>query len=145
MENLNMSDQMGTATIIEPEKNIEKEQEEMEFSSSIQDVMSSPIDSAPMTTSQEAMMVHPQLVPSEKRAAASSGYPLNLSKAQVEAIIAGVSAVIGVSGPIQDKLADMVPNFFNEFGKLSPTGMAITVVIVAIVFYFLRQFVIKNR
>lgn len=140
-----MTDQLGTATIIEPKKNIEKEQE-MEFSSSIQDVMSAPIDTPPISSAQEAaaMMVHPALV-SEKKAPASTGYPLNLSKAQVEALVAGVSAVIGVSGPIQEKLGDIVPNFFNEFGKLSTTGMAITVLVVAVVFYFLRQFVIKSR
>lgn len=146
-----MSDQMGTATLIQPKKNIEEKQEEdnMEFSSTIQDVMSAPIDSAPMSSAgaEQMMMMTPQMVAagaaSEKKSA-SSGYPLNLTKAQVEALVAGVAAVAGVSGPIQDKLADMIPNFFNDMGKLSMTGMAVTVLVVAVIFYFLRQFVVKR-
>lgn len=141
-----MTDQMGTATIIETKKNVEKEQEDMEFSSSIQDVMSAPIDAPPMSTNEAAaMMVHPALAPEKKSSSASSGYPLNLSKAQVESLVAGVAAVIGVSGPVQEKLSDIIPNFFNELGKLSTTGMAVTVLVVAVVFYFLRQFVIGKK
>lgn len=150
VENFNMTDQIGTATRIEQKKNIEEKQEEdkMEFSSTIQDVMSSPIDAAPMSSTGAEQMMMPQMVAagavSEKKSA-SSGYPLNLSKAQVEALVAGVAAVAGVSGPIQDKLADMVPNFFNDLGKLSMTGMAVTVLVVAVIFYFLRQVVVNRR
>ncbi len=154
MENYNMTDQLGTATLIEPEKNIETQQEDMEFSSSIQDVMSAPIDSPPMNTASEAMMMHPQIAASVAAAAAAggnggskknSGYPLNLTKEQVEALVAGVAAVIGVSGPVQEKLSDIIPSFFNEFGKLSTTGMAVTALIVAVIFFFLRQFFVKSR
>jgi hypothetical protein len=148
MENMNMNDQMGSATLISrpdieeitPEKNIDEQQ--MEFSSSIQDVMSAPIDMPPMmTTAAEAIMA-PQVV-SEKKSA-SSGYPLNLTKDQVEALVAGVAAVIGVSAPVQEKLSELIPSFFNEMGRLSTTGMAVTVLIVAIAFYFLRRVVTKK-
>lgn len=138
MENYTMTDQMGGATIIQPKKNVEKEQ--MEFSSSIQDVMTAPIDSPPMPTASEAVYAT-----AEKKSTATSGYPLNMTKEQVESLLAGVAAIIGVSGPIQEKLGDMIPNFFNDMGRLSPTGMGVTVLVVAIVFYFLRQVVIKNR
>lgn len=127
---------MGGATEIEPKKNIEEKQ--MEFSSSIQDVMTAPIDAPPVMQSNDTVY-------ETKKSSGSSGYPLNLSKQQVEALVAGVAAIIGVSGPVQDKLGDMIPSFFNDMGKLSPTGMAVTVLVVAIVFYFLRQMVVKNR
>ncbi len=148
MENLNMADQMGSATVITkptieeitPEKNIDEQQ--MEFSSSIQDVMSAPIDMPPMMTTAAETIMAPQ-VASEKKSA-SSGYPLNLTKAQVEALVAGVAAVIGVSGPVQEKLSELIPSFFNEVGRLSNTGMAVTVLVVAIAFYFLRKIVIKK-
>lgn len=136
---MSMNDQMGGATLIEPKKNIEEQK--MEFSSSIQDVMSSPIDMPPAPTTSDAVYMSSE----PKKSAASSGYPMNLTKEQVESLLAGVAAVIGVSGPVQDKLGDMIPSFFNEMGKLSPTGMAVTVLVVAIVFYFLRQVVVKNR
>jgi hypothetical protein len=148
MENMNMADQMGSATVISrpdieeitPEKNIDEQQ--MEFSSSIQDVMSAPIDMPPMMTTAAESMMAPQVV-SEKKSA-SSGYPLNLTKAQVEALVAGVAAVIGVSAPVQEKLSELIPSFFNEMGRLSSTGMAVTVLIVAIAFYFLRKVVVKK-
>lgn len=150
MENFNMADQLGTATLIAQKKNIEEKQEEanMEFSSTIQDVMSAPIDSAPMSSMQNEQMMMPQMVAAGAVASSdkkSSGYPFNLSKAQVEALVAGVAAVAGVSGPIQDKLAEMIPNFFNDLGKLSMTGMGVTVLVVAIIFYFLRQMVVKSN
>lgn len=132
-----MTDQMGGATVIEPKKNVEKDQ--MEFSSSIQDVMTAPIDSPPMATTSEAVYS------SADTKKGSSAYPLNMSKEQMEAILAGVAAIIGVSGPVQDKLSDMIPSFFNDMGKMSPTGMAVTVLVVAVVFYFLRQVVVKHR
>lgn len=135
---MSMTDQMGGATLIEPKKNIEEKQ--MEFSSSIQDVMTAPIDVPPVPTTSEAVYMG-----EPKKSAPSSGYPLNMTKEQVESLLAGVAAIIGVSGPVQDKLGDMIPSFFNEMGKLSPTGMAVTVLVVAIVFYFLRQVVVKNR
>ncbi len=137
MENYTMTDQMGGATVIEPKKNIEEKQ--MEFSSSIQDVMTAPIDAPPIQTTDSTYMSE------TKKSSGASGYPLNLTKSQVESLVAGVAAVIGVSGPIQEKLGDMIPNFFNDLGKLSPTGMAVTVLVVAIIFYFLRQMVVKNR
>ncbi len=137
MENFTMTDQMAGATAIEPKKNIEEKQ--MEFSSSIQDVMTAPIDSPPISTGEAVYMGE------SKKTSSSSGYPLNLTKSQMESLVAGVSAVIAVSGPIQEKLSDMIPSFFNEMGKLSATGMAVTVLVTAIVFYFLRQMVVKNH
>ena len=112
----------------------------MEFSSSIQDVMTAPIDAPPMSTGEA-----PVYMTEPKKASSPSGYPLNLTKAQMESLVAGVAAVIAVSGPVQDKLGDMIPSFFNDLGKLSATGMAVTVLVTAIVFYFLRQIVVKNH
>ena len=136
MENFTMTDQLGGATEIEPKKNVEEKQ--MEFSSSIQDVMSAPIDAPPALTSTSEPAY-------ETKKSSGTGYPLNLTKSQVEALIAGVAAVVAVSGPVQDKLSDMIPSFFNDMGKLSPTGMGVTVLVTAIVFYFIRQMVVKNR
>ena len=132
-----MTNQLSGSTAIEPKKNIEEKQ--MEFSSSIQDVMSAPVDSLAqipdvmMTSSPE-----PKMSPKSK-------YPLGLNKAQFESLIAGLAAVIVVSGPVQDKIYDFMPTFLNESGKLSTQGMGVTLLLVAIVFYFMRQFLIKSR
>ena len=139
METFTMTDQMGGAVDIKPdEKNVEEEK--MEFSSSIQDVMSAPIDMAPQQSNNDDIFV-----PQKTRQAAASPYPMNLTKAQFEALIAGVSAALAVSSPVQDKLADIIPSFFNEMGKMSTTGYAVTVLFAAMIFYFSKQFMMGRR
>jgi hypothetical protein len=143
METFTMTDQMGGATEIaadEPpvEKNIVEEK--MEFSSSIQDVMSAPIDTPPQNTDD---FVIPSAKPSQS--ARASPYPLNMTKAQFEALIAGVSGAIAMSPMVQDKLADILPSFFNEMGKISGTGYAVTVLVIAVIFYFAKQFIMGRR
>ena len=130
-----MTNQLSGATNIEPKKNIEEKQ--MEFSSPIQDVMSAPVDS----------LAHVQEITSspEIKTSSKSKYPLNLNKAQFESLIAGAAAVIAVSGPVQDKIYEFMPAFLNESGKLSTQGMGVTLLLVAIIFYFMRQFFIKSR
>lgn len=143
-----MTDQMGGATFIEqapepePEPQIEKNNigtDKMEFSSSINDVMSAPIDAPPQQTNTDDIFVP------TKSSNKSSGYPLNLTKAQFESLVAGVSAMIAVSGPVQDKLGDIVPSFFSDLGKITTTGLLITGLVTAVLFYFIRQFMIGRR
>lgn len=111
------------------EKNVGKQQ--MEFSTPIEQVMDSP------DTMQPQRMIQ---VPSQK----SSGYPMNLNKKQMEALVAGVAAVIGFSEVVQGKILDMIPQALNESGKLSAIGMVVMVLIVAVIFYFLKQFTINR-
>lgn len=132
-----MTNQLSGATNIEPKKNIEEKQ--MEFSSPIQDVMSAPVDS--MAQVQETTSSYETKTSSSTK----SKYPLNLNKAQFESLIAGAAAVIAVSGPVQDKIYDFMPAFLNESGKLSTQGMGVTLLLVAIIFYFMRKFFIKSR
>ena len=144
METFTMTDQLsGSTSIIEEEKKEEKNivEEKMEFSSSIQDVMSAPIDAPPQDTTPHEDV----FVPTKKSRAQASPYPLNLTKEQFEALIAGVSAALAISPMIQDKLADMIPSFFNEMGKISATGYAVTVLVVAVIFYFAKQFMMGRR
>ena len=131
-----MTNQLSGSTAIEPKKNIEEKQ--MEFSSSIQDVMSAPVESL-------AQLPDAMISAAETKLSPKSKYPLGLNKAQFESLIAGLAAVIVVSGPVQDKIYDFMPTFLNESGKLSTQGMGVTLLLVAIVFYFMRQFLIKNR
>lgn len=146
METFTMTDQLsGSVQIVndDEEKKDEKNivEEKMEFSSSIQDVMSAPIDAPPQNT-----LGHDDVfVPQKSSQSRASPYPLNLTKAQFEALIAGVSAALVASPMIQDKLADILPSFFNEMGKISATGYAVTVAVVAIVFYFAKQFIMGRR
>ena len=118
----------------EEEKNVDTK-EEMEFSSPINDVMDTP-GALPD-------IMAPQMISSAPER--SSGYPFNLKKNQVEAILAGLAGVIGFSEIVQDKISEFIPQAIGESGKLSTTGMAVMLAIIAVIFFFLKRVVMKTR
>jgi hypothetical protein len=95
----------------------------------------------PMYSQQQQPM--PQGYQQQKSAVASKN-PMNLTDEQVEALLAGVVALIAFSGFAQDKLSTMIPKFLNEAGKQSTIGMLVTVLLAAALFYFGKRFVIKD-
>ncbi len=136
METFTMKDELEGATLIQEEKNVDTPQE-MEFSTPISDVIDHPAMSQAMAPQQEVVTQKISKMSQKQQ------YPMNLKKEQVEALIAGLAAVVGFSDIIQNKVIDIVPQALNESGKLNLTGLAITALIVSIVFYFLRQFLLK--
>jgi len=124
----------------EPEKNLDESQM-AEFSSSIEEVMPGPgqmmQDEVQGSPYEQAP---PQKQGKSKASAGSSKNPFGLTDEQWYAALAGVAAVIAYSKPVQGKLSTMVPKFLGENGEISMTGMAVTALIAAIVFYFARQF-----
>ena len=134
-----------TGLIREPpaaEKNLDESQM-AEFSSSIEEVMPGP---GQMMQDEVQGSPYEQAPPQKQRATASKGSsgpsknPFGLTDEQWFAALAGVAAVIAYSKPVQSKLSTMVPKFLGENGEMSLTGMAVTALIAAIVFYFARQF-----
>ena len=67
---------------------------------------------------------------------------MNLTDEQMDALVAAVAAMIAFSGPAQERLASFVPNFVADDGR-SMTGMLVTGVLVAIMYFFARRYVIK--
>ena len=125
----------------EPEKNLDESQM-AEFSSSIEDVMPGP---GQMMQDEVQGSPYEQAPPqkqakSPKASSSSSKNPFGLTDEQYYAALAGVAAVIAFSKPVQGKLGTMVPKFLGENGEISLTGMAVSALIAAIVFYFARQF-----
>lgn len=135
MENYSLRDELDGTSII-TEKNIETQQE-MEFSTPISDVIDVP------AMSQSVLAEVPSSKPAQA-APSSSKYPLNLKKEQVEALIAGIAGVIGFSDFVQNKLIDNIPQAIKENGKLSVTGMVITLLVIAVAFYFIRKFTLNR-
>ena len=134
-----MRDELSGSTLLsdlteekKEEKNIDKEQ--MEFSTPIEQVMDTP----PLMQPQEIMS------PVAQKVMSASQYPFNLKKNQVEALVAGVAAVIGFSDIVQTKVLDMIPQALNDSGKLSGIGMLVMVLVVAVIFYFLKRFAIPR-
>lgn len=125
----------------QPEKNLDESQM-AEFSSSIEEVMP-----GPGQMMQDEVQGSPyEQAPPQKHSKASKGSsgsgknPFGLTDEQWYAALAGVAAVIAYSKPVQGKLSTMVPKFLGDNGEMSMTGMAVTALIAAIVFYFARQF-----
>ena len=130
----------GLLRNVEPEKNLDESQM-AEFSSSIDDVMPGP---GQMMQDEVQGSPYEQAAPQKQKKAASGGSsssknPFGLTDEQYYAALAGVAAVIAFSKPVQGKLSTMVPKFLGESGELSMTGMAVSAIIAAIVFYFARQ------
>ena len=94
------------------------------------EVQGSPYEQAPPQKQQKAT----------KGSSGASKNPFGLTDEQWYAALAGVAAVIAYSKPVQGKLSTMVPKFLGDNGEMSLTGMAVTALIAAIIFYFARQF-----
>lgn len=78
------------------------------------------------------------------QAKAASKNPMNLTDEQMEALLAGVVAVIAFSSMVQGKLSTSIPQFLGADGQRSTVGLAITAVLAAAIFYFGKRFVIKE-
>ncbi len=129
----------------EPENKVDSSQM-ADFSSPIEEVMA-----GPGQMMQDEVMGPPQMTTGNKRTPKSdtssgkkSKNPFGLTDEQFLAALAGVAAVVAFSKPVQGKLSTMVPKFLNEAGDMSATGMVVTALVAAIVFYFARQFIDKQ-
>lgn len=125
----------------QPEKNLDESQM-AEFSSSIEEVMPGP---GQMMQDEVQGSPYEQAPPQKQKSgskgsAGSSKNPFGLTDEQWYAALAGVAAVIAYSKPVQGKLSTMVPKFLGESGDPTLTGMAVTALIAAVIFYFARQF-----
>jgi len=129
--------------LLRPEKKVDEDQM-ADFSSPIEEVMPGP----GQMMQNEIMGPPPPIIPgpsprvSKKKTASTN--PFGMTDDQYTALIAGVSAVIAFSEPIQGKLSSMVPKFLGESGKHTTTGLIVTALVAAIIFYFAKKF-IKDR
>jgi hypothetical protein len=131
-----------------PEKNVSQSKETMD-STPINDIMMEP----PMMTDEPKMQgMMPQMTAPQPQGAYPSSQqaqepakknPLNLTDDQLVALIAGVCAAAAVSKPVQDRLATSIPKFLNEQGGRSMVGLAATGGVAAVVFYFIKDYIVK--
>ena len=134
-----------------PEKNTLSELENTmaSLSTPIEEVLDTPMGlMQPQVGMQQPEMIDARTVqthPARPAAPASSGSnPLNLNDDQLQAAIAGVAAVAAFSKIVQSKLGEVMPTAFEIDGHLSTTGMALTAFIAAVIFYLLKNFVVKR-
>jgi hypothetical protein len=128
----------------EPKKNLGSSQM-AEFSTAIEEVMP-----GPGQMMQDEMMGPSMPVSGNRKTArkseskGSSKNPFGLTDEQYYAVLAGVAAVVAFSKPVQGKLSSMVPKFTSDGGDLSLTGMIVSALVAAVVFYFARQFLVDR-
>lgn len=136
-----------------PEKNINKEQKTMD-STPISDIMGSPevMNSDPMMHGVPQQMMNN--MPTQQQVVSpppppppppppKSKNPMNLTDEQMEALIVGVISILVFSRPVQEKLGDFVPNFTGEDGR-TMTGVVVTGLLAAIIYFFARRFIVKQ-
>jgi len=142
----------GQQPVIEPpnivsEKNIDFKQSTMD-STPIQDVMQpeSPLEPPMMAVdprmtqaqAQSPMMGLQQ--PTESRQKNSSQNPFNLTDDQFQALVVAVCTAIAISKPVQEKLANFVPQFLNDQGNRSAVGLASTGAVAAVAFFLYKRY-----
>src|SRR6056300_237682 len=137
------------STSFVPEKNMSQSKEMPMDSTPINDIMMEP----PMMMDEPKMQGMQMAAPNpqgayaapqaQQQAKPESKNPLNLTDDQMIALVAGAAAALAVSKPVQDKLVTSIPKFLNEQGSRSMVGLASTGLVAAIVFYFVKDYVVK--
>ena len=134
-----------------PEKNTLSELENTmaSLSTPIEEVLDTPMGlMQPQVGMQQPEMIDGRTVQTHPARPASptstGGNPLNLNDDQLQAAIAGVAAVAAFSKIVQSKIGELMPTAFEIDGHLSTTGMALTAFIAAVIFYLLKNFVVKR-
>jgi len=128
----------------QPEKKIDESQM-ADFSTPIEELMQNEVQGSPYAAQQpQAPSAARTHAPSEKKKAAASGNPFGLTDEQFQAALAGVASVIAFSKPVQSRLRTMVPKFVGESGDVSLTGLAVTALVAALVFYIIKKYVIER-
>jgi len=127
------------------EKKIDESQM-ADFSSPIEEVLSGPGQLLQDEVQGSAYAMRPGPPPQKQASSGQSGSknPFGLKDDQYFAALSGIAAIIAFSKPVQSKLAAMVPKFLGENGSPSMTGLAVTALIAALIFYFARKFLTEK-
>src|SRR6056300_1200319 len=133
----------------QPEKNVSQNKQTMD-STPINDIMMEP----PMMTEEPRMQgVMPQMTAPQPQGAypvsqapsePEKKSPLNLTDDQLTALVVAACTAAAVSKPVQDRLATSIPKFLNEQGGRSMVGLATTGVVAAVVFYIVKDYIVKH-
>src|SRR5210317_1908238 len=137
------------STSFTTEKNMSQSKETMD-STPINDIMMEP----PMMTDEPRMQgMMPQMTAPQPQAAypapqqaapkPENKNPLNMTDEQLTALVVAACTAAAISKPVQDRLATSIPKFLNEQGGRSMVGLASTGVVAAIIFYFVKDYIVK--
>ena len=133
----------------QPEKNVSQNKEMTMDSTAIADIMGQPempleppmMESDPRVQ-QPVVMQQPMVVQQQQpqQAAAQTKNPFNLTDEQMQAVVVAACTAAAISKPVQEKLANYMPQFLNEQGHRSMVGLAATGGVAAAIFYVLKRY-----
>ena len=133
----------------QPEKNVSQNKEMTMDSTAIADIMGQPempleppmMESDPRVQ-QPVVMQQPmvQQQQPQQQAAAQTKNPFNLTDEQMQSVVVAACTAAAISKPVQEKLANYVPQFLNEQGHRSMVGLAATGAVAAGIFYVLKKY-----
>ena len=133
----------------QPEKNVSQNKEMTMDSTAIADIMGQPempleppmMEPDPRVQ-QPVVMQQPMVVQQQQpqQAAAQTKNPFNLTDEQMQAVVVAACTAAAISKPVQEKLANYVPQFLNEQGHRSMVGLAATGAVAAAIFYVLKKY-----
>tara|TARA_B100001564_G_scaffold250890_1_gene213156 strand:- start:1686 stop:2177 length:492 start_codon:yes stop_codon:yes gene_type:complete len=134
----------------QPEKNVSQNKEMTMDSTAIADIMGQPempleppmMESDPRVQ-QPVVMQQPmvqQQQPQQQQVVAQTKNPFNLTDEQMQAVVVAACTAAAISKPVQEKLANYVPQFLNEQGHRSMVGLAATGAVAAGIFYVLKRY-----
>ena len=134
----------------QPEKNVSQNKEMTMDSTAIADIMGQPempleppmMESDPRVQ-QPVVMQQPMVVQQQQpqqQATAQTKNPFNLTDEQMQAVVVAACTAAAISKPVQEKLANYVPQFLNEQGHRSMVGLAATGAVAAGIFYVLKKY-----
>ncbi len=134
----------------QPEKNVSQNKEMTMDSTAIADIMGQPempleppmMESDPRVQ-QPVVMQQPMVVQQQQQqqqAAPQTKNPFNLTDEQMQAVVVAACTAAAISKPVQEKLANYVPQFLNEQGHRSMVGLAATGAVAAGIFYILKRY-----
>jgi hypothetical protein len=135
----------------QPEKNVSENKEMTMDSTAIADIMGQPempleppmMESDPRVQQpvvmQQPMVMQPQQ-PQQQQVAPQTKNPFNLTDEQMQAVVVAACTAAAISKPVQEKLANYVPQFLNEQGHRSMVGLAATGAVAAGIFYVLKRY-----
>ena len=133
----------------QPEKNVSQNKVMTMDSTPISDIMGQPempleppmMESDPRVQQpvvmQQPMAMQPQ---QQQQAAPQTKNPFNLTDEQMQAVVVAACTAAAISKPVQEKLANYVPQFLNEQGHRSMVGLAATGAVAAGIFYVLKRY-----
>ena len=97
-----------------------------------------------MPPNQGAMMMQPQVAPQQDapKKPQMPQNPMNLTDEQMQAVMVAFAASVAFSNPVQEKLGTTIPNFLVD-GERGTTGLVMSGVAAALVFYLVQRFMAR--